>query len=144
MLDAADQLLRGKVAVERDHPLGDVLGEIADALEVVGDAHGGDDLAQVDRHRLAPCDGEDRLLLDLALQRVGGDVRRHHPLRQGGVALDQRVDRVGDLLLGEAAHLGDFARQLLQVGVERLGSVFGHHEPDPRDSPKGQPKRPVM
>ena len=36
MLDAADQLRRRELAVERDHALGDVLGEIADALEVVG------------------------------------------------------------------------------------------------------------
>ena len=35
MLDAADQLLRMKVEVERDDPLGDVLGEIADPLEIV-------------------------------------------------------------------------------------------------------------
>ena len=46
--------------------LGDVLGEIADALQLVGDAQRGDDLAQIHRHGLAPRDGEDGLLLDLA------------------------------------------------------------------------------
>ena len=70
VLDAADQLRRLEIAVERDHALGDVLGEVADALEIVADAHGADDLAQVDRHRLAARDGQDRLFLDLALQRV--------------------------------------------------------------------------
>ena len=32
----------------------------------------------------------------------------------------ERVDRIADLALGEAAHLGDHARELLEVGVERL------------------------
>jgi hypothetical protein len=45
MLDPADQLLRGKISVQRNNPLGDVLGEIAHALEIVGDAHRRDDLA---------------------------------------------------------------------------------------------------
>ena len=80
-----------------------------------------DDLAQVDRHRLAPRDGEDRLLLDLALQRVDLGVGRGDALRQRAVALGQRVDRIGDLLLGQAAHLGDHAGEILQVGVEGLG-----------------------
>ena len=31
----------------------------------------------------------------------------------------------GDLLLGEAAHLGDHAGEVLQVDVEGLGGVFG-------------------
>ena len=45
-----------------------------------------DDLAQVDRHRLAPRDGEDRLFLDLALQRVDGGIGRDHALGELGVA----------------------------------------------------------
>ena len=57
--------------------LGDVLGEVADALEIVGDAQRADDLAQVDRHRLAARDGQDRLLLDLAAAaRRSSDRRR--------------------------------------------------------------------
>ena len=32
-------------------------------------------------------------------------------------------------LLGKAAHLGDHAGQLLQVGVEGLGDMFGHCDP---------------
>ncbi len=50
--------------------LGDVLGEIADAFEIGGDADRHHDLAQVARHRLALGDGEDGLLLDLQLERV--------------------------------------------------------------------------
>ena len=40
--------------------------------------------------------------------------------------VDQRVDGIGDLLFGEAAHLGDHAVELLQIGVESLGGMFGH------------------
>ena len=50
--------------------LGDVLGEVADALEIVGDVDRGHDLAQILRHRLAAGDHADRLLLDLALRAV--------------------------------------------------------------------------
>ena len=47
----------GSVLVrDRERALGDVLGEVADALEIAGDADGRHDLAQVDRHRLAPRD----------------------------------------------------------------------------------------
>ena len=70
VFDAADQLGRREFAVERDHALGDVLGEIADALQIVGEPQRADDFAQIDRHRLAAGDGQHRLFLDLALQRV--------------------------------------------------------------------------
>ncbi len=65
----------GNSPFERDHALGDVLGKIADTLQIVGEPQGAHDLAQVDRHRLATGDGEDRLFLDLALQCVDIAVR---------------------------------------------------------------------
>ena len=58
-----------------------------------------------------------------SMRRIAGD----DALGAVGVAARQRVDRVGDLLLGEPAHLGDHAGELLQVGVEGLGGVFGHY-----------------
>ena len=125
MLDAADQLLRMEVAGQR-HPLGDVLGEVADALEVVGDPQRAHDLAQVDRHRLAARDGEHGLVLDLTLQDVDPGVGLDHLLGPLGVAPGERVDRIGDLLLGQAPHLGDHAGELLQVDVEGLGGVLVH------------------
>ena len=94
VLEAADQLERMEVAVERVDALGDVLGEVADALQIGGDAHGADDLAQIDRHRLAAGDGENRLLLDLLLQRVHVRVGRHHASSEVGVAAGQRLDRI--------------------------------------------------
>ena len=139
--DAANQLLRMQVIVERDDALADVLGMIADPLEIVADAHGADDFAQVDRHRLPPGDGEDRLFLDLVLQRVDRRIGADHALGKLGVAVEQRPRRIGDLPLGKSAHFGDLARDLLQIGVERLGGMvdsgvdIGHGD---------HPKRPVM
>ena len=58
------------------------------------------------------------------------------------IAIDQRLDGIGDLPLREAAHFGDLAGDLLQIGIECLGGVvdscrgeFGHLD---------YPKRPVM
>ena len=47
--------------------------------------------------------------------------------------LDERGDRVGDLLLGEAAHLGDLVGEIAQLVVEGADGVFGHRShPGPR------------
>ena len=53
-----------------ERTLGDVLGEIADSLEIAGDANGADELPEVDRHRLASRDGHHREILNRALQDV--------------------------------------------------------------------------
>jgi len=98
VLHAAQHLLRPEVAFERADALGDVLGEIADALEIVGHAQRADDLAQVDRHRLAPRDGEDGLFLDLALEGVDLGVIGDDTLGERDVVLVQRLEGVPDLL----------------------------------------------
>ena len=116
---------------QREHALGDVLGEIADPLQIVGDAQRADDLAQVDRHRLPARDGQHGLFLDLALQRVDRRVGADDALRQLGIASRQRIDRVGDLLFGKPAHLGNHAGELLQVDIEGLGGMFVHHARHP-------------
>jgi hypothetical protein len=54
-------------------------------------------------------------------------IGRHHALRELGVAAGQRLDRIGDLTLGEPAHLADLAGQLLEIGIEGLRGVFVHH-----------------
>ena len=46
-----------------------------------------------------------------------------HALAQLDVAIDQRLDGIGDLPLRKPAHLGDLAGDFLQIGVERLGGV---------------------
>ena len=107
--------------------LGDVLGQIADALEIVGQPQRPHDLAQIDRHRLAAGDGEHRLLLDLTLQHVDIGIGRHHAPGALDVALGEGIDRIGDLLLGKAAHLRHETGELLQVDVEGLGGMLVHH-----------------
>ena len=115
-----------EIAVDRGDALGDVLGKVADPLQIIGDAQRAHHVAQIDRHRLASGDGENRLVLDLALQRVDGGVASHDALCQIEVPPGERRDRIRDQFFGEPAHFGDLLRQLLQVGVERLGSVFVH------------------
>ena len=69
----------------------------------------------------------------------------NHAFAELEIAVGQRLDGIADLPLDEAAHLGDLAGDLLQVGVERLGGVvdpggvFGHCA-----FPGAYPKRPVM
>jgi hypothetical protein len=141
VLHAADQFLRVEVAVERDDTPADMLGMIADPLEVVADAHRAHDLAQIDGHRLPPRDGEDRFVFDFALQGVDRGVGRHHALAERHIAIHQGLDGIVDLPLHQAAHLGDLAHDFLQIAVERLGGVvnpgglIGHGD---------YPKRPVM
>ena len=53
MLEADDLRAAARLAADLERTLGDVLGEIADAFEIAGDADRADDLAQIDRHRLA-------------------------------------------------------------------------------------------
>ena len=124
MLEAADQFQRLEIAFQRRDPLADVLGEIADPLDIDGDPHGADDFAQVHRHRLAPGDGEHRALLDHVLQTVDFGVGGDDALAQHDIASDQRIDGFDDHAFGEAAHFRDQPGQFLQIAVERLGGVF--------------------
>jgi hypothetical protein len=80
-------------------------------------------------HRLAPRDGDDRLLLDLALQRVDAVVGGDDRLRERDVALHDRLDGLPDLRLVETAHLADLEREGLQIGVECPSGMFDHGNP---------------
>ena len=42
------------------------------------------------------------------------------------VVARQRVDRIGDLLLRQPAHLGDHLRELAEIAVEDALGVVGH------------------
>ena len=77
VLEADDRARHARLETDLHRALGDVLGEVADPFEIAGDADRADDFAKVDRHRLSARDGEDRLLLDLALQRVETRIGRH-------------------------------------------------------------------
>ena len=126
MLEADDRARHAGLDGDLERALGDVLGEVADAFEVAGDADRADDFAQIDRHRLAARDGEDRLLLDLALQRVEARVGRDDLMGERHVGLAQRVHRVDQHFLGDAAHFGDAALERVEILVVGLDGVFDH------------------
>ena len=79
-----------------------MLGVVADALEIVADPHGADDFPQIDRHRLAARDGQNRFLLDLVLHGIDLRIDGDGALAELDVAVDQRLHGVGDLLLRQA------------------------------------------
>ena len=101
------------------HPLGDILGIVADPLDHAGDLQRRDDLAQVRRGRRAAADDLDRPALDLGLERVDLAVAADHAGGGLGVAPDERLHRLADRGLGEPAHLADRAAQRVELFVER-------------------------
>ena len=130
MTEPAHQRALRVVATHRDDALADVLRQVSDPLEIVGDAQHRYQPAQIDRHRLTQRDRCDRLLLDLPLQLVDSLVGLDDAPRKRGVAARQRIDRIRHLLLGEAAHLRDQLRKLDEIGVEDtrgvIGNIHGH------------------
>src|SRR5450755_3281988 len=92
MLEAADQFERMKVAVELSNALANIFRQITDALKIDCDTQSANDFTQVDRHRLAPRDGQHRALFDHALQLVNLYVVGDHAHSYGHVAPDQRAD----------------------------------------------------
>ena len=106
--DFVDPLVR-RMRVQRDRALGDVRGEIADALELDADAQRAEHLAQVARDRLAQGEHADRARVEFALEFVDFEVLAHHARGDRGVAQQQRVDRAGELRLRQLAHARDRA-----------------------------------
>ncbi len=124
--EADDRPWHAGFGPELDRTLGDVLGEIADPLEVVGDANRADQLAQINRHGLAACDGHHGEILDLALQRVetgigGDDLMGEHRIGAG-----ERVHGLNHHLFGDAAHFGDQAVERVELPVIGFDGVVVH------------------
>ena len=138
VLDADDRARNAGFDADLDRALGDVLGEIADPLEIAGDANGADDLAQVDRHRLAARDRQDRLLLDLALQHVESRIGRDDLMGERRVGGGERIHGVDHHFLGDAAHLGDSTLEQVEILVVGSDGMLIHH-----GGASLQPKRPV-
>ena len=63
------------------------------------------------------------------LERVDPRIRLHGPARELGVALDHGLDRVGELDLGEPAHLGDRVVELIELLIVGLDDMLGGHLP---------------
>ena len=117
-----------RLVVKLQHALADIDGVVADALEVGGDLEPGGDKAQIAGGGLMQREQPDTQLVGLDVHAVDFGVARDNLARLAGVAIDQRIDRFGDLALDQPAHLeqaGAQAAQLLfilAVGVLRLDS----------------------
>ena len=135
--EADDGARNARFGADLDRALGDVLGEIADPLEIAGDPDGADQLAQVDRHRLAARDGHHREILDLALQRVEPRIGRDHLLREACVRGGERVHGVDHHFFRDAAHLGDPALERVEFLVVGFDGMY------PTTALLPQPNRPV-
>ena len=118
---------------ERDRPLGDIGGVVADALQIGGDLQGRDDLAQVQGHGLAQRQHADDVGVDLDLVVVQALVALHDLAGELGVALHHALDGGLKLALGDAAHLDDGAAQRVQFLVVGFDDVVGRHGPDSFD-----------
>ena len=126
VLEAAHQRALGIVAAHGDDPLADILRQVSDPFEVIGNPQHRHQRAQIDRHRLPQCDRCDRFVLDLPLQRVDRRVGGNDLTRQPDIAAGERVDRVCNLLLSKATHLRNQLGELDEVGVEDSGGVLGN------------------
>ena len=98
--------------------LGDVHRQIADALEVGVDLHGGDDRAQVGGHGLVEREQREAAAVDLDVQPVERLVAGQHALDERVVALDEPLDRQADVFLGEPAHLEQPRLELFELFLE--------------------------
>ena len=130
-------------ADDGDGPLGDVLAEVADALEIGRDAQRRHDLTQIVGHRLPPGDHHHGLLFDLTLDLIDFLVLVDGGGGEFGIAPLQGLEGLAEYLLGEAAHLGDLVveeRKLLLVRPDDVVVLLVHGELLKR---RYQPKRPV-
>ena len=94
-------------AFELERAAGQLLGHVADALEIGGDVDGGDDGAQVRSHGLAARDHRNGHVVDAALHVVDALVGDDGEVRQLAIKLEQGLGAVFDRDLDLTAHLGD-------------------------------------
>ena len=108
------------------YSLGDIDGEVTDALEVGIDLDGGDDRAQVDRHRLVQRQELEAAAVDLDVQLVDRRVAGQHAVDDGRVALDESADGRADAVLGEAAHFEQPCLELFELFLKVRNDAIGH------------------
>jgi hypothetical protein len=116
--------VHGRVVHDRLGPLGDVLGVIADPLEVGGDAEDRQDTRRSLGDRLTLRDDARGLLVDLLVQRVDGGVALADAFRQVGVAGLQCLGRFRDRVLDQPAHAHDVGLDRFEVAVEGGDDMF--------------------
>ena len=123
MIDPAHRCPRRIFTIDRNNSLADILGEIAYALDLIGNPQDADNLPKVAGYRLTPRNDLDRSLLDVALHAIDRGVGADDALRATAIARRQSCDRLGNLPLGQPAHLCDCPREFRQVRVETFGGM---------------------
>ena len=105
--------------------MAELLGLVADALEVGDGLDDRDDQAQVGGRRAARREDAAAIVVDRHLHRVDLVVEARDLLAEPAVALDEGLDAVLQLLLDEAAHLQHAGAHALEVGVVAAQDVVG-------------------
>ena len=101
-----------------ERALGDVGGQVADALQLAVDLDHGDEEAQVAGHRLVEREDLEALLLDLHLQLVDCEVADHDALGLLRVALLDGLEREVQALLDHGAQAEHLALQLVELALQ--------------------------
>jgi len=108
-------------------PLRDVLGEVADTLEVGGDLQRRGDEPEVARGRLMQREELDREIVDLDVEPVHHVVACDGRLCEVAIARREGAHGLRDLVLHEPAHLEHARSQLLELQLVRPVGVQPHH-----------------
>src|SRR5581483_3856459 len=129
-------------ALHRREPGGDVadlLALVSDALEVGDGLDDGDDDAQVAGRRSPRREDAAALLVDRDFHAVDLEVVHGDCLAERAVAIDQRRDRLLQLLLDEASHREHAIAYPLEILVEAardvMSEIGGFHVSVPRAGP---------
>ena len=100
---------------------------VADALEIGNRFADRDQQAQVACRRLTPRDDRRQIAVDLDLHRVDVLFLRQHLRCRLAAEVGQRVERLRDLRLDQAAHLEHAGRDAAQLGIELSGKMLVAH-----------------
>jgi hypothetical protein len=114
-----------------------VPGQVAHPLERRAHPQRGHDDAQVGGDRLLLGEQQDAALVEVALQRVDGEVVRDHRLGEGQVLPEQRLTGGPDRVLDPAAHRHQVVPELLELGLEDLPHGFLSFARGPRAGVRG-------
>ena len=132
MLDLAILVRRTLHRREARGDISDLFALVADALEVRDGLDDCDNHPQVTGRRRAGREDAAALLVDGDFHVVDLVVVHRHRLAERAVALDERGDRLVELLLHEAAHSQHFAANPLEVFVEAardvVAEIRGFHQ----------------
>ena len=125
-----------RLAVEHDGALGDILGQVADALQLGGGLDRRQRLAQIHRHGLAQRQQLQGAVFDILLHGVNAGIAANGAFRRHAVTAGHRLDRGRELGFRQAAHLGHQRGKSFKLLGKRLDGMICHRDSGVR-SPYG-------